>query len=170
MHDLVDSVRRAPTPETFHSRTLLVEAIKRAHVAMVRMSIGDPDVARHDAELVTLRDYALWLEGVAMERVEETEDYCALAATIYEFTGTLTRAGGETNIFVSPLNDLVRSAILSGFTAFQAQSTLIAQRVLAQLRSYTPRTPLDRCNVVTALAITALLAREFSVRTYAVER
>ncbi len=161
MHSLVDDLRRAPTPEVFQSRMSLVQAMKRAHIAMVRASLGDSNTLGQQPDLVVLRDYALWLEGIAMKSDLESEAYCALAASIYEFTGTLTLTDGPIDIFTAPLNDLLRSAILSCLTAFQAQSTLIAGRVLAALRSLSPTSALERCSIVAALAIAALLARDF---------
>jgi hypothetical protein len=161
MHNLIEALRRSPTPDALDRRTPLVEAIKQAHVAMVRASLGDTTTSRQ-TDISALRDYALWLEGIAMERSDETEeDYCALAASLYEFAGTLTAPDGPIDIFVAPLNDLIRGAIGSSLTAFQAQSTLIARRVVAQLRAFTTDTALERCEIVAALAIASLLAREF---------
>ena len=161
MSSFVEDLRHAPTPQVFQSKTRLIDAIKRVHVALIRSSLGDPGDLSVQNDIVGLRDYALWLEGIALRDDDGRDEYHALAASIFEFVGTLLPQDETLDLFSPPLNDLIHSAILSSLTSFQAHSTLIGRRVFATLEGYEPHGPVERCDHTTALVIAALLKRDF---------
>jgi replicative superfamily II helicase len=169
MPSYLRSLRRAPTPLALTSRADLVGMVKAAHVALLQQSVQGAAVDVDTAAIADLRRYALWLEDVAfadpsaggVDDDAEREELFSLAATIYEFVARLSSEVGAPSLFAPPLNDYVRSAILSSFTPYQAHATLIGRRVRIQLGQPEPKSPTAACHHVAAATIAALLGREF---------
>ena len=173
MRSLVDDLRHAATPLTITSREDLVGQVKAAHAALLRAALATQDRATDDFPLDTsdlvesLRSYALWLEDVALDSQQlpdtEKESVFNLAATLYEFVGGLSAIPHEQylSIFRPPLNDYLRSAVLGSFTGYQAQSSLVARRVVKYLRQINPSSAVGRLHNAVAMVIALYLGREF---------
>ncbi len=169
MRSLLDDLRHTSTPLTLTSREYLVEAVKRAHVALLRLAIGrdDEEPIELEARTAELRRYALWLEEAALrERLPEGEMERALnlAASLYEFAGKLSgRPEGDSDIFRPPLNDLLRSSILGSLTAYQAQASMAARRAREQISRLPTASAEARLHHAVASVILSFLGRQFHV-------
>lgn len=167
MRSLLKDLRHTSTPLALTSREDLVQAVKRAHVALLRLAIGrkDDEDINPEPSCAELRRYALWLEEAALrDRLPdvETESALNLAASLYEFVGQLTphpeRAG---SIFRPPLNDLLRSAILGSFTSYQAQASMAARKAEQQISRTAITSADERFHNAVASVILSFLGRRF---------
>jgi len=117
------------------------------------------------AEEQGLREYALWLEDAALDRLSELdreiESALNLSATINEFVGSLGPFNNANSIFHPPLADLLRSAILASLTSYKAQSCLTGRRVRARLDQWQPASRLDRLHRAVSLTVADLLGRDY---------
>lgn len=163
MLSLLDELHSAPSPAAISSKTPISQAIKDAHTALIRagMRIGEPGVDLRE-DTIMLRRYAIWLERVALKSQPFDSGSAALAATLYEFVAGLEANRDQRSIFLPPLNDLLRSALISSMTAFQAHAGLVAKGVLDALLREHPVSAVEQCHVLSARVICALLARQFS--------
>ena len=126
MRNLLEDLRNAPTPLIVKSKAGIIKAVKDVHLAVLRAALKLNGAIDVSSKVASLRRYALWLEDVAFEEVSEVEDQESVfsaAANLYEFTGNLSVDKGAVNIFQPPLNDLLRSAILSSFTPYPTHIT-----------------------------------------------
>jgi hypothetical protein len=172
MRNLLDDLRNAPTPLIVKSKTGILKAVKDVHLSVLKYSLKQQNWIDVGSKIISLRRYALWLEDVAFEALlnpeelldnNDRENLFSSAATIYEFTGNRTLDDVPTSIFQPPLNDLLRSAILSSFTSYQAHSSLIGRRVRHTLSEYQAEAPDIQCHLTVALTVSAFVGREFHV-------
>ena len=171
MTSYLESLRDAPTPLAVTSRSRLIEVVKEAHLEVLKLALRWKESPTTLQSIPALRRYALWLEDVALAEDagdgqfasdgSDREQLCNLAATLYEFVGTLTSDQGSLSIFHPPLNDLLRSAILSSFTPYQAHASLVSRRVRQRIREYRSESPTETCHKLAAVIISNLLARDF---------
>lgn len=172
MHNLLDDLRKAPTPIIVKSKTGILKAVKDVHLAVLKSSLGIKDEIDISNKVASLRRYALWLEDVTFEtllgteeslEVNDRESLFSAAATLYEFAGNLSSDSNLKSIFQPPLNDWLRSAILSSFTPYQAHSSLIGRRIRGVLDEYQVETPYIQCHQIVGSTIAALVGREFHI-------
>lgn len=175
MRSLISDIRHTPVPiDLSELDNDIASVVKQAHIDMLRLSLG---LSEHDnstiqrqsdlnrARIENLRDYALWLEHVALPSTSQdsqtTSRLTNIASNVYEFAGSLAWGDEGQSIFRPPLNDLLRSALLGSITGYQAQASLVARRVLRAIEAWTPTTAADRTHRQAALTILSLLARQF---------
>lgn len=165
MRSLLDDLRRAPTPLAIVSRNHLADGIKSAYASLLRAALF-PQVGREDLgpALVELRRYAIWLEDAALDgelEGNEAQSAINLAATLHEFAGRIVSPEGAETIFQSPLNDLLRSAILGSHTGYGAQPSLAARRLKERVSGLETASSVQQLHRLVALVIVSFLGREF---------
>lgn len=161
MISLIDDLRRVPTPLALESRQTLVDGVKQAQVALLNAALELGDAQIDPSTLAQLRRYSLWLEEVALGSERLDASLLAVAAAIDEFTAGLAASAPSPSIWEPPLGDLLRSAILSSLTPYQAQPAVLGRRILDVLSTQDPDSPAERCHLLVATAIAALLGRRF---------
>ena len=114
MTSYLESLRDAPTPLAVTSRSRLIEVVKEAHLEVLKLALRLKESPTTLQSIPAIRRYALWLEDVAFAEDagdgqfasdgSDREQLCNLAATLYEFVGTLTPDQESLSIFHPPLN------------------------------------------------------------------
>ncbi|MBS1810498.1 MAG: DEAD/DEAH box helicase [Acidobacteria bacterium] len=163
MRNLLENLRNAPTPLIVKSKAGIIKAVKDVHLTVLKAALKLEDSIDVTNKVASLRRYALFLEDVAFEELaegEEQESLFSAAASLYEFTGSLSTNRDTYNIFQPPLNDFLRSAILSSFTPYQAHSSLIGRRIREKIQDDTTLPPDLRCHLIVAATIAALIGRD----------
>src|SRR5687767_8284961 len=134
MRTLLNDLRHVATPMEIASKEEMVQAIKAAHVALLRCVALNED-PRFLESIPWLRRYALWLEDIAISGdvvSQELRGALNVAATLYEFCGGLT-PDEDLSVFLPPLNDLMRGAILNSLANQPAHAALLARRARQKL-------------------------------------
>lgn len=160
MVNLLDDLRRVPTPLAVRSRSMLVSLVKQAQVQMLRASIGAPIDSESPRLSADLRRFALWLEHAAFVDGHMEDSILEVTSALYEFAATLSK-NTPTTIYRPPLNDLLRSAIASSSSSFPGKATVIGERLDDVLRSTSVDNENDRHQVLVARCIVSFLARKF---------
>lgn len=167
MPNLLDDLRQVGTPLNIASFEAVAADVKGASAALLKAALAlalptdEPD--RLDANL---RRYALWLEDATFNpssrSVGELETAANVAASLYEFAGSLNRQDEVHSIFEPPLHDFLRSAILASFTGYQAQSAyVVRRRIRNHLQMKAGETAEERVHHIAAMIIVDFIGRDF---------
>ena len=164
MKDVLESAAQAGVPRDGPDRAILLDTMRRAQIAYLRVALGRRDPAIDTEDLDVLRRHAMYLdllaEGVGTDQATDARH---VVGTIYEWLSRLAPGEGPgaalPGLTRGKTGDLVRSSLAYSSGRHEASSAFAAQRALEAFEELRVDEPIL---LTTALTILRLLARRLA--------